>query len=80
MKSTVKVGDLIAFVEQAYRSAGAPQEYARTAAEVMVEANLCGVDSHGGWMRKAKPQMTPPKFSRADGWFPRGSTRDPGWP
>lgn len=47
MKSTVKVGDLIAFVEQAYRSAGAPQEYARTAAEVMVEANLCGVDSHG---------------------------------
>jgi LDH2 family malate/lactate/ureidoglycolate dehydrogenase len=47
MKSIVKVKDLLAFVEQVYQTAGASKEYARIAAEVMVEANLCGVDSHG---------------------------------
>ena len=47
MKSIVKVGDLRTFVEQVYRNAGASEENARTSAEVMVESNLCGVDSHG---------------------------------
>jgi LDH2 family malate/lactate/ureidoglycolate dehydrogenase len=47
MKSIVKVKDLLAFIEQVYQTAGASKEYARIAAEVMVEANLCGVDSHG---------------------------------
>lgn len=47
MKSIVKVGDLRTFVEQVYRTAGASEENARTSAEVMVESNLCGVDSHG---------------------------------
>ena len=47
MKNIVTAGDLRTFVEQAYRTVGAFQEDAKTSAEVMVEANLCGVDSHG---------------------------------
>ncbi len=47
MKSTVKVEDLRVFVEQVYQTAGASKENARVSAEVMVESNLCGVDSHG---------------------------------
>jgi len=47
MKSTVKVDDLRKFVEQVYQTVGASEEHACISAEVMVEANLCGVDSHG---------------------------------
>ena len=47
MKNIVTAGDLRTFVEQAYRTVGAFQEDAKISAEVMVEANLCGVDSHG---------------------------------
>lgn len=34
-------------MEQVYQTAGASEENARISAEVMVESNLCGVDSHG---------------------------------
>jgi len=47
MKAIVKVEDLRKFVEQVYQTVGATAEYAQISAEVMVEANLCGVDSHG---------------------------------
>ncbi|MDH4266878.1 MAG: Ldh family oxidoreductase [Deltaproteobacteria bacterium] len=47
MKSIVNAGDLRTFVEQVYQTVGASKEYAQISAEVMVEANLCGVDSHG---------------------------------
>jgi LDH2 family malate/lactate/ureidoglycolate dehydrogenase len=47
MKNIVSASDLRAFVEQVYQTLGAFQEDAKTSAEVVVEANLCGVDSHG---------------------------------
>jgi LDH2 family malate/lactate/ureidoglycolate dehydrogenase len=47
MKASVKVDDLRKFVEQVYQTVGASKEYAQLSAEVMVESNLCGVDSHG---------------------------------
>jgi len=47
MKSIVNAGDLRTFVEQVYQTVGASKEYAQISAEVIVEANLCGVDSHG---------------------------------
>ncbi|KPK90846.1 MAG: hypothetical protein AMJ94_08385 [Deltaproteobacteria bacterium SM23_61] len=47
MKSIVKVKDLLAFIEQVYLKMGASEADSQISAEVMVEANLCGVDSHG---------------------------------
>ena len=47
MKASVNADDLRKFVEQVYQTMGASEEYAQISAEVMVEANLCGVDSHG---------------------------------
>ena len=47
MKLIVNAGDLRTFVEQVYQTVGASKEYAQISAEVLVEANLCGVDSHG---------------------------------
>jgi len=47
MKLIVNAGDLRTFVEQVYQTVGASKEYAQISAEVIVEANLCGVDSHG---------------------------------
>jgi len=47
MKASAKVDGLRKFVEQVYQTVGASKEYAQISAEVMVEANLCGVDSHG---------------------------------
>jgi LDH2 family malate/lactate/ureidoglycolate dehydrogenase len=47
MKASVNADDLRKFVEQVYQTVGASAEYAQISAEVMVEANLCGVDSHG---------------------------------
>jgi LDH2 family malate/lactate/ureidoglycolate dehydrogenase len=47
MKNIVTANDLRTFVEQAYQTVGASRENAKISAEVMVEANLCGVDSHG---------------------------------
>ncbi|NWF57119.1 MAG: Ldh family oxidoreductase [Syntrophaceae bacterium] len=47
METIVQAEHLRTFVEQVYQTIGAPKEYAQTSAEVMVEANLCGVDSHG---------------------------------
>jgi LDH2 family malate/lactate/ureidoglycolate dehydrogenase len=38
---------LIAFGEGVFRNAGVPGEDAKTAAEILVEANLRGVDTHG---------------------------------
>jgi hypothetical protein len=47
MKSIVKVNDLLAFIQEVYQNMGASKENSQISAEVMVEANLCGVDSHG---------------------------------
>lgn len=47
MKTKVDAGRLRAFTEQAFQTMGVPGENARTAAAALVEANLCGVDSHG---------------------------------
>jgi LDH2 family malate/lactate/ureidoglycolate dehydrogenase len=47
MKTKIKATDLRTFVEQVFETVGTLKEYAQTAAAVMVEANLCGVDSHG---------------------------------
>ncbi len=47
MKAKVNASRLWTFIEQAFQAAGVPREDARTAAAALVEANLCGVDSHG---------------------------------
>jgi len=39
--------DLRLFAEQAFQATGVSRTGAQTAADVMIEANLCGVDSHG---------------------------------
>ncbi len=44
---TIQADPLRTFVEEALRSAGLDGEEARIAASALVEANLCGVDSHG---------------------------------
>lgn len=47
MSTRFNGNDLRTFAERAFRSAGVPELQARIVAEVLVEANLCGVDSHG---------------------------------
>lgn len=47
MSKKIRASDLRTFVEQAFRAVGVPRDDAETAAAVIVEANLCGVDSHG---------------------------------
>ena len=47
MNAKVSRNDLRAFVERVFQAAGVRREDAETAACVMIEANLCGVDSHG---------------------------------
>ncbi len=47
MNKKVKAADLRTFTEQVFQVAGVRREDAETAAAVMIEANLCGVDSHG---------------------------------
>lgn len=43
----INQNDLRSFSEQAFQAVGVSQEDSQTAADVMIEANLCGVDSHG---------------------------------
>jgi LDH2 family malate/lactate/ureidoglycolate dehydrogenase len=47
MNKKVKVNHLRNFIAQVFQVAGVLREDAETAAAVMSEANLCGVDSHG---------------------------------
>jgi LDH2 family malate/lactate/ureidoglycolate dehydrogenase len=47
MNRKVKVNNLRTFSEQVFQVVGVRREDAETAATVMIEANLCGVDSHG---------------------------------
>jgi LDH2 family malate/lactate/ureidoglycolate dehydrogenase len=47
MNKKVKVNNLRTFTEQVFQVVGVSREDAETAAAVMIEANLCGVDSHG---------------------------------
>ncbi len=47
MKKRIHADQLRAFVEEALRSAEVDGEEAKIAASALVEANLCGVDSHG---------------------------------
>ena len=47
MNKKVKVNNLRTFTEQVLQGVGVPSKDAETAAAVMIEANLCGVDSHG---------------------------------
>ncbi|HSR11122.1 MAG TPA: Ldh family oxidoreductase [Thermodesulfobacteriota bacterium] len=47
MKTFISAEKLKSFVETALQSAGVPRTSCRTAASALVEANLCGVDSHG---------------------------------
>ena len=47
MKTKIDAGKLRTFTEQVFQVVGVPGENARTAAAALVEANLCGVDSHG---------------------------------
>ncbi len=47
MKTKVEAVELRTFAERALQTMGVPGENARTAAATLVEANLCGVDSHG---------------------------------
>ena len=43
----INVDDLRRFTENVLMSAGVRDNDSKTAADVMIEANLCGVDSHG---------------------------------
>jgi len=43
----LKADDLHTFTEKVFQAVGVPKGDAQTAATVMVEASLCGVDSHG---------------------------------
>ena len=43
----VNVNDLRKFTEKILISAGIPENDTKIAVDVMLEANLCGVDSHG---------------------------------
>lgn len=47
MNRKVSANNLRTFAEQVFQVAGVLREEAETAAAVMIEANLCGVDSHG---------------------------------
>jgi len=47
MAQKVNTNELRIFVEKVLQAAGVDQEKAEVATDVMLEANLCGVDSHG---------------------------------
>ena len=47
MNKRINASDLRSFAGQVFQTVGVLQEDAKTAAAAMVEANLCGVDSHG---------------------------------
>jgi len=47
MNRKVNANNLRTFTQQVFQVAGVSREDAETAAAVMIEANLCGVDSHG---------------------------------
>ena len=47
MNRKVNANNLRTFTEQVFQVVGVLREDAETAAAVMIEANLCGVDSHG---------------------------------
>jgi LDH2 family malate/lactate/ureidoglycolate dehydrogenase len=47
MNKKINASDLHTFAEKVFQAAGALQEDAKTAAAALVEANLCGGDSHG---------------------------------
>lgn len=47
MNTRVNHNDLRTFTEVVLQAVGVPREDAETAAAVMIEASLCGVDSHG---------------------------------
>jgi LDH2 family malate/lactate/ureidoglycolate dehydrogenase len=47
MNKKIDARDLRTFIEEVFQACGVWREDAKTAAAVMVEASLCGVDSHG---------------------------------
>jgi LDH2 family malate/lactate/ureidoglycolate dehydrogenase len=47
MKTKVNAGELYSFAGRVFQTVGVARESAETAASALVEANLCGVDSHG---------------------------------
>ena len=58
--------DLTRFTAEIFESAGMPREHAEIEADVLVWANLRGVDSHGvlriPWYVRVTPRNTPVRF------------------